>query len=159
MQLLQNKGGELTMNEDKNINLEPTEQEIVEMTEDDIINKLLEPTDVPERTYALDRLNIQITLKGLSEREIQRIRKECTTERKHRGQRVKELNEEEFNAALIEKATIKPNWNDKRLLSALSLSSGREVIKRRLLAGEMVALGDKVMELSGFDDDLEEVKN
>jgi len=145
--------------DNKDLNIEMTEEEMLEMTEEDIINKLIEPTEVPERTYALDRLGIQITLKGLSEKEIQRIRKECTTETKHRGNRVKELNEEEFNAALIEKATVKPNWSDKRLLSALNLSSGREVIKRRLLAGEMVALGDKVMELSGFDDELEEIKN
>lgn len=138
---------------------ELTEEEMIEMSEDDIINKLLEPTDAPERTYAIERLGIQVTLKGLSEREIQRIRKECTVERKHRGNRTKELNEEEFNAALIESATIKPNWGDKRLLSSLNLSSGREVIKRRLLAGEMVALGDKVMELSGFDNELEEIKN
>lgn len=138
---------------------ELTEDEIIEMSENDIINKLLEPTDVPERTYALERLGIQVTLKGLSEKEIQKLRKECTSESKHRGQRIKELNEEEFNAALIEKATVKPNWGDKRLLSALNLSSGREVIKRRLLAGEMVALGDKVMELSGFDDELAEIKN
>lgn len=143
----------------KDLDMEMTEEELLEMTEEDIINKLMEPTDVPERTYALERLGIQVTLKGLSEKEIQRIRKECTTETRHRGNRTKELNEEEFNAALIEKATMKPNWSDKRLLAAMNLSSGREVIKRRLLAGEMVALGDKVMELSGFDDELEEIKN
>lgn len=136
-----------------------TEEEILEMTEDEIINKLLEPTEVPERTYMIDRIGIPITLKGLSEREIQRIRRECTIERKHRGQRIKELNEEEFNAALIEAATVSPNWSDKRLLSNLKLSSGREVIKRKLLAGEMMALADKVMELSGFDDELEEIDN
>lgn len=136
-----------------------TEEEILEMTEDEIINKLLEPTEVPERTYMIDRIGIPITLKGLSEREIQRIRRECTIERKHRGQRIKELNEEEFNAALIEAATVSPNWSDKRLLSNLKLSSGREVIKRKLLAGEMMALADKVMELSGFDDELEEIEN
>ncbi len=136
-----------------------TEEEILEMTEDEIINKLLEPTEVPERTYMIDRIGIPITLKGLSEREIQRIRRECTIERKHRGQRIKELNEEEFNAALIEAATVSPNWSDKRLLSNLKLSSGKEVIKRKLLAGEMMALADKVMELSGFDDELEEIDN
>lgn len=135
-----------------------TDDELAEMTEEDIINRLLEPTDVPERIYAIDRLGIQVTLKGLSEREIQRLRKECTTERKVRGQRVKELNETEFNAALIEKATIKPNWSDKRLLSTYNLSSGREFIRRKLLAGELLALGDRVMELSGFDDDLEEIE-
>lgn len=140
------------------LDLEMTEEEILEMTEEDMINRLLEPSEVPERTYIMDRLGITVTLKGLSEKEIQRLRRECTTEKKTRGQRIKELNDEEFNAALIEKATVKPNWNDKRLLSQLGLSSGREVIKRRLLAGEMVALGDKVMELSGFDDELEEVE-
>lgn len=145
--------------ENKNLEIEMTEEEILEMTEDEIINKLLEPTEVPERTYMIDRIGIPITLKGLSEREIQRIRRECTIERKHRGQRIKELNEEEFNAALIEAATVSPNWSDKRLLSNLKLSSGREVIKRRLLAGEMMALADKVMELSGFDDELEEIDN
>jgi len=145
--------------ENKNLEIEMTEEEILEMTEDEIINKLLEPTEVPERTYMIDRVGIPITLKGLSEREIQRIRRECTIERKHRGQRIKELNEEEFNAALIEAATVSPNWSDKRLLSNLKLSSGREVIKRKLLAGEMMALADKVMELSGFDDELEEIEN
>jgi len=145
--------------ENKNLEIEMTEEEILEMTEDEIINKLLEPTEVPERTYMIDRIGIPITLKGLSEREIQRIRRECTIERKHRGQRIKELNEEEFNAALIEAATVSPNWSDKRLLSNLKLSSGKEVIKRKLLAGEMMALADKVMELSGFDDELEEIDN
>jgi len=145
--------------ENKNLEIEMTEEEILEMTEDEIINKLLEPTEVPERTYMIDRLGIPVTLKGLSEREIQRIRRECTVERKHRGQRIKELNEEEFNAALIEAATVSPNWSDKRLLSNLKLSSGREVVKRKLLAGEMMALADKVMELSGFDDELEEIEN
>jgi len=145
--------------DNKDLEKEMTEQEVLEMTEDEIINKLLEPTEVPERTYMIDRLGIPVTLKGLSEREIQRIRRECTVERKHRGQRTKELNEEEFNAALIEAATVSPNWGDKRLLSSLKLSSGREVIKRRLLAGEMMALADKVMELSGFDDELEEIDN
>ena len=145
--------------DNKDLEKEMTEQEVLEITEDEIINKLLEPTEVPERTYMIDRLGIPVTLKGLSEREIQRIRRECTVERKHRGQRTKELNEEEFNAALIEAATVSPNWGDKRLLSSLKLSSGREVIKRRLLAGEMMALADKVMELSGFDDELEEIDN
>ena len=145
--------------DNKDLEKEMTEQEVLEMTEDEIINKLLEPTEVPERTYMIDRIGIPITLKGLSEREIQRIRRECTIERKHRGQRIKELNEEEFNAALIEAATVSPNWSDKRLLSNLKLSSGREVVKRKLLAGEMMALADKVMELSGFDDELEEIEN
>lgn len=138
--------------------IELTEEEIIAQTEDEIINRLLQPTDVPEKTYALERLQIHVTLKGLSEKEIQRIRKECTKQvRGARRQMVKEVDDEEFNAALIEKATTKPDWGNNKLLSQLNLSSGREVIKRKLLAGEMTALSEKVMELSGFEDDLEEV--
>lgn len=145
------------MLENKN---ELTEEEIIEQTEDEIINKLLEPTDAPEKTYELERLGIHITLRGLNEKEIQRIRKECTIQvRGTRRQMTKELDDEEFNAALIEKATIKPDWGNKKLLDKMKLSSGREVIKRKLIAGEMTALSDKVMELSGYDDELEEIKN
>ncbi|MCT4593183.1 MAG: hypothetical protein N4A57_02765 [Anaeromicrobium sp.] len=136
-----------------------TEEEILNMTEENIIAKLMEPTEAPEATYLIDRLGIPITLKGLSEKEINRIKRECTYTRKERGKRVKELDDEEFNAALIEVATVKPNWNDKKLLDALKASDGRQVIRKKFLAGETSAMADKVLELSAFDNDLEEIKN
>lgn len=139
--------------------LNQTDIENVQMTEEDIISKLIEETPVPEATYKLERLGIPITLRGLSEREVNRVKKECTHEKKVRGAKVKELDEEEFNAALIEKATVSPNWNDTKLLNALKASDGRQVIKKKLLAGETSALGDKVLELSGFDSELEEIEN
>ncbi|ASN68291.1 putative XkdN-related protein [uncultured Caudovirales phage] len=135
------------------------EKEAAQMTEEDIIDRIIEHDGVPEATYLIERLNIPVTLKGLSEKEITRIRKECTYTRKERGKRIKEFDDEEFNAALIEIATVIPNWNDKRLLDALKLSDGRQVIKKQLLAGETSALGDKVLELSGFDNELEEIEN
>lgn len=132
---------------------------ILNMTEEDIITKLMEPTEVPQATYLIERLGIPVTLKGLSEKEINRIRKECTYTRKERGKRVKELDDEEFNAALIEAATVTPNWNDERLLDALKASDGRQVIRKKFLAGETSAIGDKVLELSGYNDELEQIEN
>jgi hypothetical protein len=134
-------------------------EEILNMTEEDIINKLMEPTEVPEATYFVERIGIPITLKGLSEKEINRIKKECTYTRKERGKRIEKLDDEEFNAALIETATVNPNWNDSRLLDALKASDGRQVIRKKLLAGETAAIGDKVLELSGFDNELEEIED
>ncbi|EGO86264.1 hypothetical protein G8S49_11090 [Clostridium botulinum C] len=135
------------------------EKEIAQMTEEDIINKLMEPTSVPESTYLIGRLGIPVTLKGLSEKEINRIKKECTYTRKERGKRIKELDDEEFNAALIEAATVTPNWNNPKLLDALKASDGRQVIKKKFLAGETSSMGDKVLELSGFDDELEKIED
>lgn len=135
------------------------DEEILNMTEEDIINKLMEPTEVPEATYFIDRIGIPVTLKGLSEKEINRIKKQCTYTRKERGRRIEKLDDEEFNAALIESATVSPNWNDSRLLDALKASDGKQVIKKKFLAGETSAMGDKILELSGFDEELEEIED
>lgn len=82
------------------------DEEILNMTEEDIINRLMEPDEVPEATYFIERLGIPVTLKGLSEKEINKIKRQCTYTRKERGKRIKELDDEEFNAALIETATV-----------------------------------------------------
>lgn len=135
-------------------------EEILNMTEEDIINKLMEPTEAPEATYYIERVGIPVTLKGLSEKEINRIRKECTYSIKgKRGKITKELDDDEFNAALIEAATVSPDWNNKKLLETLKASDGKQVIKKKFLAGETSAMGDKILELSGFDDELEQIED
>lgn len=144
---------------DNYVNEELTDEEIISMTEDQIIERLLEPTEIPKSTIFVDRIGIPVTLKGLSEKEIFKIRRQCTYTKKKRGQKIEKLNEEEFNAALIVAATIKPNWNNPKLLEALKASDGTQIIKKKFLAGETASMADKVLELSGFNDDLEEVKN
>lgn len=146
------------LEEEKELGEDLTEEEILQMTEEDILDRLLNVDDAPEKTYFLDRIGIPITLKGLKEKEIQTLTKECTRVWNHRGQRHKELDADEFNAALVEKATVNFDWGNKKVLSKFNLSSGREYIKRKLLSGEIQALGDKIMELSGYDDELEEIE-
>lgn len=136
-----------------------TDEEILNMTEEQIIEKLMEPTKVPQATYFIDRVGIPVTLKGLSEREINRIRKECTYTRKERGKRIEKLDDEEFNAALIEAATVTPNWNNEKLLDSIKASDGKQFIRKKFLAGETSAMGDKVLELSGFDNELEQIED
>ena len=136
------------------------ERELAQMEEEEIINKLMEPTEAPQGTYIIERVGIPVTLKGLSEKEINRIKRECTYTVKERGcKKHKELDGEEFNAALIEAATIKPNWNNEKLLQALKVSDGRQFIRKKFLGGETSNLADKVLELSGFDDELEDIEN
>jgi len=66
---------------------------------------------------------------------------------------------EQFNTALIAAATVAPNWGDAKLLAKYNASGPEEVVKRVLLAGELDALGDVVLDLSGFNTELDEVKN
>lgn len=133
------------------------EKELI-MTEEDIISILAEERPLPTRDVLIDRLGIVITLRALTEKDISKTRKDCTHVKKARGGRKeKELDSEEFDIALIEKSAIKPDFNSQKLLKALNLSGGREVIRRKFLAGEIAQLGENVLDLSGFDDELEDV--
>lgn len=142
----------------KNEELELEKEKEMIMTEEEIISILAEERPLPTRDVRIKRLGLVITLRALTEKDISKTRKDCTHEKKARGGRKeKEFDDEEFNIALIEKSAIKPNFNNPKLLKALKLSSGKEVIRRKFLAGEMAQLGDNVLELSGFDDELEDV--
>lgn len=129
------------------------------MMDDQILQKLLEADQLPEKTVTLPRLGIPVTLRGLTGKQVYTIRERCTERTDRRGQKSERLDEEQFNVALIAAATVSPNWGDSRLLAKYQASSGEEVIKRILLAGELSALGDEVLDLSGFNTTLDEVKN
>jgi hypothetical protein len=129
------------------------------MTEEQILQRLLDADAVPERTVTIPRLGIPVTLRGLTGKQVYTIRERCTERRERRGQVTERLDEEQFNTALIAAATVKPDWGDAKLLAKYQASGAEEVIKRVLLAGELAALGDAVLDLSGFNIGLDEIKN
>jgi hypothetical protein len=129
------------------------------MSEEQILQRLLDADTLPERTVKMERLGIPLTLKGLTGKQVFKIREKCSTHKEVRGQVIDQLDEEQLNVTLVAAATVKPNWGDPKLLNKYSASSAEEVLKRLLLAGELAALSDAVMELSGFGFELEDVKN
>ena len=60
---------------------------------------------------------------------------------------------------LISLSTVKPDWGDPKLIEKFHSSSGDEVIKRLLLGGEISLLGEAVLDVSGYNVDLDDVKN
>lgn len=133
--------------------------DLEKMTDEQMLQRLLDADSVPEKTVKLDRLGIPVTLQGLTGKQVFSIRERCTERKDKKGRVTVQLDEEQFNTALIAVATVKPNWGDSKLLAKYRASSPEEVIKRILLAGELSALGDVVLDLSGFNAELEEVKN
>jgi hypothetical protein len=129
------------------------------LTEEQILQRLLDADTVPERTVKLERLGIPIRLRGLTGKQVYAIRERCTDRQNKRGQVTERLDMEQFNTALIAAATVAPNWGDAKLLAKYNASGPEEVVKRVLLAGELDALGDVVLDLSGFNTELDEVKN
>lgn len=133
--------------------------EMEALTEEQVLQRLLDADTLPERTVRLERLGIPVRLRGLTGKQVYSIRERCTERREKRGQTVERLDEELFNVSLIAASTLTPNWGDAKLLAKYEASGPEEVIKRLLLAGELSALGDVVLDLSGFNTELEDVKN
>ena len=68
-----------------------------------------------------------------------------------------------FNLLIVAGQTVYPNFANAELLKKANCSTAMEFIKRKLKAGEIAELAQKICELSGFDsdinDDIEEAKN
>lgn len=148
------------------------------MSEDQIIESLLGKSGAPVGFYRIKRLNLEIDLQGLLANKVYETREQCTTKKKTKGRIETEFDEEKFNCLLIvqattglrviiqektentEKKVIELNgWGDQRFLSKYKLSGPDQVVKRMLLAGELDSLGNSVLDLSGYNTDLEDVKN
>ncbi|MGE5552826.1 MAG: phage tail assembly chaperone [Betaproteobacteria bacterium] len=135
------------------------EKEATKLTDEQVLQRLLAVDGVPEKTVTIPRLGIPVTLRGLTGKAVFQLREACTYRRPAKGREIETLDEEKFNCRLIAAATVKPKWDHPELLAKYQASGAEEVIKRLLLAGELAALGDLVLELSGFGVELEEVKN
>lgn len=124
--------------------------------EEDILAKLMgEEFETPKGKVTLERLGIQLELKGLTGDELSNIRKECTRKRKVNGKWEEKLNNAEYDAGVIIAATTNFNWNNQKLLSKFEMSDGKQFIIKKLLAGEKNALVEAILQLSGFGEDLE----
>ncbi|WP_410767817.1 phage tail assembly chaperone [Fontibacillus sp. BL9] len=148
-----------------------------QLNEQDILDGLFETAaNLPEEAVFIGRLSLRITLRGLTSSKVDSIRERCTVRKTTKGQVTEKIDSELFNAALIKEATAAlevvkkleqggeqsvklSGWGDERLVSRLKLSGGEEAVRRLLLAGELDAVGDKVLEISGFGVDIDDVKN
>ncbi|AJA42417.1 hypothetical protein AJ85_05635 [Alkalihalobacillus alcalophilus ATCC 27647 = CGMCC 1.3604] len=133
------------------------------LNETQILDKLFNASEsVPERTVSIKRIGLSFTIKGLKAGTIEKLQKRYTHKQRVRGEETEELDRPAFNRALIVDATKaiggdeKVKWDNGALKDKFKASSGQEVLKRVLLAGEISQLADQVMDLSGFYDYAEE---
>lgn len=68
-----------------------------------------------------------------------------------------------FNLLIVAGQTLEPNFADADLLKKTNCSTATELIKKKLLAGEIAELAEQIIKISGFDndinEDIEEAKN
>lgn len=165
------------MNEEKKVTGLPA-QEVIDRTEEDLINSLLEAADYKDDESVQKNIEIKrngkvlfsFNIRPLGEPELQRIRKLSTPMYPNPdGKRLPKIEGEirygEFKSRKIYEATVEADrekmWDNPTLKRGLvakgiDIMENWEIIDAVLMAGEKNVLNDAIDDLSGYDMDLTE---
>ncbi|MDP5273549.1 phage tail assembly chaperone [Chengkuizengella axinellae] len=139
------------------------EQIIDEQKEkNDVLKALLDVKQEVKRDVFMKRFGVNFTIKAIDGEVIDRIENQATYQVRQGNKRIDKVDQQKFAALLIEKGCLNPSWKEKDLLNKYNTSDPTEVIKKRLLAGEISNLASEIMDISGYEEDfqvIEEVKN
>jgi len=103
-------------------------------------------------------------IRPLSEAEIDDIRRAATRRIKgRRGAVTEELDQSRLTSMLIIESVVFPSLKSEELQRSWGVVGAESLLSKMLLGGEYAFLGEKVQELSGFDEDpnqqVEDLKN
>lgn len=103
---------------------------------------------------------VPFKIRALTQEENARISRQSMRPVKGGKRGEKDLDSEQYTNRIIVAATVEPNFSDESMCKAYGTLDPIEVPGKMLYAGEYKRLMSAIMELSHFDDDLEdEVKN
>lgn len=132
------------------------------MTETTNINPLdaLLASDMKqEKQVYIKRLNTYFTIRGLDGEEFKDCRNEATFYTGSGKNRKPDVDQNILNVALVSKACVNPDFKDAKVLEKFKAKTGADAVAKALLAGESLTLMKEIMQISGFDNDIDEVKN
>lgn len=115
-----------------------------------------QPQDAPIESYTVARLGFDVTLRGLSEREIDQVGRRSerppTKSERARGIIAGQRDPARFNLLLVSEALIDPDLTNRELLSRDGPNPA-DVVRKWFLPGEIIQLADTVMDLSGYSEE------
>lgn len=128
-------------------------------SQNDVLKALLStPVEVPTKPVPMKRFGVDFTVQAIDGNDIDRMQERCTYWQGKGKKREKILDEQKFGSMIIVKGCQNPNWSDPALLEKYQTQDPADVVKARLLAGEIAKLAAEIMDISGFGDDEEEAE-
>lgn len=108
----------------------------------------------------IERFPEPIVIEAISETENDRLKKMHTTKRRSKsGNTIKELDTDKYGDALLARCVKTPDLQDAQLQAYYKTEgSATDTLKAMLLAGEYANLTKEVLELNGFNESEEELK-
>ena len=98
---------------------------------------------------------LKFKIKPISSAEFSELQKRCTKIGK-KGKT--DFDSKRFNESLVINNTIEPNFRDANFIQNAKCLSAEEVLNKVLLAGEVIELSNQIQKISGFDQELDELR-
>ncbi|HBZ09116.1 MAG TPA: hypothetical protein DEO65_04400 [Bacillus bacterium] len=150
---------------------EKMNQEELLAVEDDVLRGLLGAfEDQQDDTVAIEiarngKVYFSFDIRGLTEKQYQDLQDQATKFKKAKNLGGVKIAEEtditRFRSLLIYHATAEEDrkklWNNKEAWRALNVVNGPDLIDKVLKAGEKKAIIDKIDEISGYNDETDEI--
>lgn len=99
---------------------------------------------------------LKFKIKPMSGEEFGRYQKLCTTINMTGKKRETQFDSGKFNVLVITNHCIDPDFKNAAWLKELGVINAEMAVQKVLLAGEIIELGNKITNLSGFDVDINE---
>lgn len=109
-------------------------------------------SDIQETIYVNERLG-SFVVKPMTSAQFDEYSKRCRSKVNKKGV---DFDGGKFNLLIVAGQTIKPDFNNAELLKKAGCATASELIQKKLLAGEIALLSEKISEISGFNTDINE---
>lgn len=123
------------------------------------LEALMGSTTEIEGAVHIPRLESDFTIKALTGSKINDLREQCTYWKKtgNKGKKEKVENTEQLGQLIVAEACVEPDFANDDLMKKFGAVSPGDCTQKALLAGEIAKISSAIMELSGFEDDENEV--
>ncbi|BDU83499.1 phage tail assembly chaperone [Clostridium perfringens] len=118
------------------------------------IENLTEEVVISDR-FKVDGEILKFKIKAVTPDEFSDLQKQCTKIGK-KGKM--NFDSKMFNEQLIVNYTVEPNFKDAEAIKKAGCITPEQLLNKTLLAGEVATLVEQISTLSGFDKDLEELR-
>ncbi len=118
------------------------------------VENLTEEVIVSDR-FKVDGKILKFKIKAVNPDEFSDLQKQCTKV----GKKGKvNFDSKMFNEQLIINYTVDPNFKEAEVIKKAGCMTPEQLVNKVLLAGEVATLVEEISALSGFDKDLEELR-
>lgn len=109
-------------------------------------------SDIQETVYVNERLG-SFVVKPMTSAQFDEYSKRCRSKVNKKGV---DFDGGKFNLLIVAGQVVKPDFNNAELLKKAGCATASELIQKKLLAGEIALLSEKISEISGFTTDINE---